>query len=131
VTINVKLTRTGSISSQAQVRHHTVCIDRPASTGGTDTGPMGGELFLVALGGCFMSNLLAVANERSFELQDLLVDISGDIVDGRFEHATVEVLASAGSEEELVSVVTEAESKCLVANTVRSCVALKFTAMRR
>src|SRR5215468_8871003 len=114
--INVKLTRTGSVSSKAQVRHHTVLIDRPTSSAGTDTGPMGGELFLVALGGCYMSNLLAVANERSFEMQDLLVEVSGDIVDGRFGHATVEVLASVGSEEELVSVVAEAESKCLVAN---------------
>jgi putative redox protein len=131
VTVNVQLTRTGSISSKAQVRHHTVLIDRPASTAGTDTGPMGGELFLVALGGCFMSNLLAVANERAFELQDLLVEVSGETVDGRFEQAAVEVLASVGSEEELTSVVAEAESKCLVANTVRSCVALTFTAVRR
>jgi organic hydroperoxide reductase OsmC/OhrA len=78
-----------------------------------------------------MSNLLAVANERAFELQDLLVDVSGDIVDGRFGNATVEVLASVGSEEGLKSVVAEAESKCLVANTVRSCVDLTFTAVPR
>jgi putative redox protein len=129
--VNVKLTRTGSMSSKAQVRQHAVLVDRPASAAGTDSGPMGGELFLVALGGCFMSNLLAVANERAFDLPDLLVDVSGDIVDGRFGQAAVEVLADVGSEEELKSVVAEAESKCLVANTVRSCVALTFTATRR
>ena len=48
-------------TSEGQVREHRVLVDRPAAKGGHDRGPMGGELLLVALGGCFMSNLIAAA----------------------------------------------------------------------
>jgi putative redox protein len=46
-------------TSEATMRQHKVLVDRSAAKGGTDLGPMGGELFLSAVGGCFMSNLLA------------------------------------------------------------------------
>lgn len=41
----------------ATARSHRVVIDRPAAKGGEDRGALGGECLLVALGGCFMSNL--------------------------------------------------------------------------
>ena len=37
------------------MRSHQVLVDRPVEKGGADEGPMGGELFLAAVGGCFMT----------------------------------------------------------------------------
>jgi putative redox protein len=70
-TLEVRVEQTGPASAVGIVRTHRVAIDRPLESGGTDTGPLGGEYLLVALGGCFMSNLLAAI--RSRELQDTRV----------------------------------------------------------
>ena len=50
-------------TSEGSVRRHTVRCDRPEAKGGSDGGAMGGELFLIGLGGCFMSNLLAAIHD--------------------------------------------------------------------
>ncbi len=42
-----------SATSEGSVRGHRVLIDRPEDKGGLDRGPMGGEMLLLALGGCF------------------------------------------------------------------------------
>ena len=44
-------------AAEGTARNHKAFIDRPEAKGGSDKGPMGGEFFLMGLGGCFMSNL--------------------------------------------------------------------------
>ena len=56
-------------------------IDRPAAKGGGDAGPMGGELFLAAVGGCFMSNLLAAIRGREADISDVRVEVVGILAD--------------------------------------------------
>lgn len=51
--VQVRIDQTGPATSTAQVRGHHVAVDRPLERGGDDQGPMGGELILVGLGGCF------------------------------------------------------------------------------
>ncbi|MEM8665738.1 MAG: OsmC family peroxiredoxin, partial [Pseudomonadota bacterium] len=51
-------------TTEANTRGHVTLIDRPEAKGGTDRGAMGGEHLLVALGGCFMSNLLEIVRTR-------------------------------------------------------------------
>jgi len=41
-------------ASQGRVRQHAVLCDRPVEKGGEDQGPMGGEMLLMGLGGCFI-----------------------------------------------------------------------------
>src|SRR5579863_9424222 len=62
--IKVQLLQVGDSTTEAAMRTHRVLIDRPGEKGGADAGPMGGELFLASLGGCFMSNLLAAIRAR-------------------------------------------------------------------
>ena len=62
--MKIALRQTAASTSEAAVRQHKILIDRPAAKGGDDRGPMGGELFLAAIGGCFMSNLLAAIKAR-------------------------------------------------------------------
>jgi hypothetical protein len=40
---------------------------------------MGGELLLLALGGCFMSNPIAAARARDLQIDDLSVDVQGTL----------------------------------------------------
>jgi organic hydroperoxide reductase OsmC/OhrA len=117
------------VSSKILIRDHVVPVDRPHSSGGTDTGPMGGELFVAALAGCFTSNLLAIAEERDETLVDPRVEVTGEIVQGRFTRAAVTVHAGVQNEKQFARLVEDAEERCLVANTIRSSVSLTFEAV--
>ena len=66
-----------SSTSESAIREHKVLVDRPSDKGGQDRGPMGGELLLAALGGCFMSNLIAAAGARSMTVEGLAVVVRG------------------------------------------------------
>lgn len=117
-------------TSEGRVREHRVLIDRPAAKGGHDRGPMGGELLLVALGGCFMSNLVAAAAARSVAAEGLEVTIRGTLATAppRFEAIDLEVRAAGLAPDVLDKLVTIAERGCIVHNTLGP--ALKLTVRR-
>jgi uncharacterized OsmC-like protein len=48
--MKTELRQISASTSEATIRQHQVFIDRPAAKGGGDAGPMGGELFLAAVG---------------------------------------------------------------------------------
>src|SRR5690348_4540856 len=75
--LQVQVKQIGGSASQATARDHTFSIDRPVEKGGENQGPMGGELLLAALGGCFMSNLLAAIKARSSEVSDIDISVEG------------------------------------------------------
>lgn len=73
-TVRVELSQLGPSTSEGVVRgKHRVLVDRPVEKGGEDRGAMGGELLLVALGGCFLSNLLAAIRAREAPIQEVRV----------------------------------------------------------
>lgn len=121
--IEVEITRREqSTTSEVHIRQHRVAVDRPLAKGGADQGPMGGELLLAALGGCFMSTLIAALTARELSVRDLAVRVSGT-VDGtppRFQSAKLEVRGSGLAQGELEKLVTVAERSCIVANTLRA-----------
>ena len=82
----------------AAARSHTVFVDRPLENGGSDRGPLGGEYLLIALGGCFLSTLLAAARTREADVSNVRVSVVGTIagVPERFESMAVRVPRSAG-----------------------------------
>ena len=97
-------------------------IDRPTDKGGADRGPMGGELLLLALGGCFMSNLLAAIRAREAAVSDVRVTVDAT-VDGtpeRMTSYTVRVAARYDDPSEMEQLVTIAERGCIVANTLKA-----------
>src|SRR5207244_339204 len=79
--IKIQLHQVAASTSEAVIRDHRVLIDRPAAKGGADSGPMGGELFLASVGGCFMSNLLAAIKARAAEVSDIRTEVSGTLAD--------------------------------------------------
>ncbi|NDJ62304.1 MAG: OsmC family protein [Chloroflexi bacterium] len=128
ITVNVK--QVNDATSEGTARDHKVLIDRPAAKNGYDAGAMGGELLLMALGGCFMSNLLAAIRARDeVNISAISVDVVGTKEDTPDHFSAVELQISAAYDDpaQMEKLVTIAERGCLVANTLRNAVSLSFT----
>jgi putative redox protein len=110
----------GTPTSAGGARDHQVLIDRPQDKGGLDRGPMGGELLLLALGGCFMSNLIAAATSRAVSVEGLAVTVRSSLASAppRFDAITLEVHGKAPDDAALDKLVTIAERACIVHNTL-------------
>ena len=121
--IRIQLHQTAPSTSEATIRQHSVLIDRPVEKGGSDLGPMGGELFLASLGGCFMSNLLAAMRAREVEISGIRTEVIGTLAgDSPARFTGVELCVSAESEvdrELFERLVTIAERGCIMVNTLR------------
>ncbi|MDJ0754090.1 MAG: OsmC family protein [Ardenticatenaceae bacterium] len=128
--VNVTVDQMGTIASRGGVRGHEVMIDRPESKGGSDRGAMGGELLLVSLAGCFMSNLLEAIRVRDAAIKDVHIDVSGTVngAPGRFTDIHMAVSAAHSDPAELAKLITIAERSCLVANTMKEAVNLTISA---
>jgi putative redox protein len=127
--VTVQLRQLSPYTTEAEVRGFTTLIDRPESKGGTNRGAMGGEHLLVALGGCFMSNLLEVIRNREAAITDVQLQVEGTL-DGtpkRFTEIVLHVTGKTDDQDALEKFVTMAERGCIVANTVKDSVALSFT----
>jgi putative redox protein len=119
--MKIQLRQISASTSEATIRQHQVFIDRPAAKGGSDAGPMGGELFLAAVGGCFMSNLLAAIRAREADISDVRVEVVGILADSpaRFTGVELRVAAERGNRELFEHLVAVADRGCIMMNTLR------------
>jgi len=114
-------------TSIASARSHSVVVDRPLDKGGGDLGFLGGELLLVAEGGCLMSNLAAAATARNITLKRAEATVRGIQADAppRFAEIIVEVaIAADAPDDEIEKLLVIAERACIVSNTLRGGTAL-------
>ena len=121
-TLAVQVEQVGPATARAVARSHAVMVDRPVAKGGEDRGPLGGEYLLVALGGCFMSNLLAAIRAREAAVSGVRIDVSGTI-DGTPDHFTAFTMAVSAthSDASLVrKLIAIAARACAVTNTLRA-----------
>ena len=119
--IKIAIRQTAPSTSEAAIRQHKLAIDRPAAKGGADQGPMGGELFLAAIGGCFMSNLLAAIKGREAEISDAHTDVIG-VLDGspaRFTAVELNVTAKYSDREQFEKLIDIADRGCIMMYTLR------------
>jgi putative redox protein len=128
-TISVDVEQVGPSTGSAAARTHTVFVDRPVEKGGSDRGPLGGEYLLIALGGCFLSTLLAAARTREADVSNVRVAVVGTIggVPERFESMAVRVSATYGDADLMRKLVALSERGCLVTNTLKNAVTLSIT----
>jgi putative redox protein len=127
MTVSVQLAQVGASTTEARVRHHRVLVDRPEAKGGADKGPMGGELFLAAVGGCFMSNFLAAIKARDAAVTGAQVEVVGTLTDGAPRYEAVELRVSADCRDRnlLEKLVEIADRGCIMTNTLRGSTQLK------
>lgn len=119
--LQVQIRQTGPSTSEVVTRGHRVTIDRPVAKGGADAGPMGGELFLAAVGGCFMSNLLAAIQARGLDIPGVATEVTAELVGTPDRFVSMELLVSAdtGALDTLVQLVEIADRGCIMMNTLR------------
>lgn len=119
--MKIQVRQVSASTSEATLRTHHVLIDRPVEKGGTDRGPMGGDLFLASVGGCFMSNLLAAIRARGEQISDARLEVIGTIAESpaRFSALELRVTAGGASTELLEKLVEIADRGCIMMNTLR------------
>lgn len=124
--IKARVTQVSDNTSLAAARQHSSLVDRPGTKGGTDRGPMGGELLLMGVGGCFMSNLLAAAAARNLPLSKTVVEVSAEL-DGspaRFTAVTLTVKGGSTDRDAMLELIKQAEQACISINTLKGQVAV-------
>jgi len=128
--ITVQIRQITSSASAANIREHTVEIDRPADRGGSGKGVMGGELFMASIGGCFMSTLLEAIRGREAEelVRNVIVEVYGMIEQSpaRFVAVDLRVSAKCTDRELLEKLVEIAGRGCIMVNTLRESLNLKI-----
>ena len=119
--IKIAIRQTSACTSEADIRQHKLSIDRPVAKGGDDQGPMGGELFLAAIGGCFMSNLLAAIRGRQADVSDVQTEVTGALAESpaRFTAVEINVTAKYSDREQFEKLVDIADRGCIMMNTLR------------
>ncbi len=130
--IQIAVEQRGRATSEAAIRTHRVLVDRPLDKNGEDRGPMGGELLLAALGGCFMSNLLAAIAAREAPVSNVRTAVVGALEGTPPRFVSIEAMVSADCEdlEALEKLVTIAERSCIVANTLKDALRLQVRVLR-
>ncbi len=125
-TISVNLNQVNEATTAAQIRNHAIDIDRPEAKGGRDKGAMGGELLLASLGGCFNSNLLAAIRARDLNIDDISIEVTGELAEAPARFSSIDMVVNSTYEDraEFEKLVLMSERACIVANTLKSAVDL-------
>lgn len=119
--MQIQIRQISPTSSQATIRGHKVAIDRPADKGGSDDGPMGGELFLASIGGCFMSNLLAAVRARNAEVSGIQTEVIATLAEAPMRFTRIELCVTGDYKDAEVfqHLVEIAERGCIMVNTLK------------
>ena len=119
--MQIQIRQISPATSEAAIRSHRISIDRPLEKGGTDNGPMGGELFLASVGGCFMSTLLAAIRARNAEVSGVQTEVIATLAEApaRFTKIELCVTADCKDPQELEHLVEIAERGCIMVNTLK------------
>ena len=120
VTTTISQIETSS-AGRTRIRDHELVTDRPVEKGGANQGPMGGELLVASLGGCFMSNLIAAFQGRNLQPEGLSVTVQGTL-DGtppRFQKMAMQVQGKDIDRAQMGKMILIAERGCIVANTLK------------
>ena len=122
--VQVNVRQISPSASEGTARDHKAVMDRPETKGGENRGAMGGEHLLMALGGCFMSNLLAAAQSREASVSNVNLNISGTLESAPPHFSAIEMNISADhtDKEQMEKLVTIAERGCIVANSLKGAV---------
>lgn len=126
IQVSATVKQIGKTTSEATARNHTCFIDRPEAKGGANRGPMGGELMLMGIGGCFMSTLLGAAIERGLDVSDVSVDVSATLETAlpRFTDIVLRVNGGNADPAVLRELIAKAEAGCIAINTAKGATAV-------
>jgi putative redox protein len=126
--MKIQVRQISTTASEAVMEPHRVLVDRPLEKNGTDLGPMGGQLFLASVGGCFMSNMLAAAKARGSDVSNIHTEVTGSVSgDAPTRFTSIDLFVTAdGDREPLEKIVEIATRGCIMVNTLRPMLDLKI-----
>lgn len=82
-TVKVESVLDAKFKMESTVHGHTVIVDQPANSGGTDMGPTPLEYLMVSLAGCIGTIARIIAMQKSMVLRGMKITVEGDInIDG-------------------------------------------------
>ena len=125
-TMSITMQQISPTTTKGIIRSHEILIDRTIAKEGTDLGPMGGEVLLAAVGGCFMSTLLAAVRGRDAAVSNIRTEVVAT-VDGtptRVTAVELQVTADYADRDLMEKLLIVAERGCLVANSIRGAIDL-------
>jgi putative redox protein len=126
--MKIQISQISACTSETILGPHRVLIDRPVEKGGTAQGPMGGELFLASVGGCFISNILAAIRARNENVANVRVQVTGTLTDSPpVRYSAIELFVDADTPDRaaLQHVVEIADRGCIMMNTLRGTLDLR------
>jgi len=101
---------------------HTLVVDRPKEVGGLGIGFSGGEMMLLAIGGCYLNDLYREAAKRNVPVKSVQVSVEGDWggdpVRAQNVSFSVRVEASA-TKEEILNLIRHTDDVAEIPNSLR------------
>lgn len=102
--------------------HRTLTVDRPEQAGGMGLGFNGGELLLLAIGGCYCNDLFREAAKLGIVITSVQVDVQadwgGDPV--RAQHVTYSTRIEAeASEAAILALIEQTDRVAEIPNSLR------------
>jgi putative redox protein len=108
----------------------TLTIDRAKEAGGLGLGFNGGELLLLAIGGCFSNDIYREASKRGLKVQSIEINVTadwaGDPVTAQNVRLSVAVEGEA-SEQEILDLIHYTDSIAEIPNSLRLGTEVKLT----
>lgn len=121
MTVHVRSAHEGTFSV-GWTGHHSLVIDRSPADGGQGMGFSGGQLLLLAIGGCYANDIFREADKREIEILGIRVvvecDWEGDPPCAQRVRFSTRVEANA-DEEEIMDLIQHVDEIAEVHNTLR------------
>ncbi|MCU1296914.1 MAG: oxidoreductase [Acidobacteriaceae bacterium] len=115
-------TLTGSSLAVGSSGPRTVTIDRSKESGGLGLGFNGGELLLLAIGGCYSNDLYREAAKQGIKIHDVQIQVQadwgGDPVRAQNVPFSAAVNADPG-EKEIIDLIRHTDSVAEIPNSLR------------
>ncbi len=115
-------TPTSPVSCKVEMRDHVMVQDKPAASGGRDTGPMASEHLLTALLSCQLSTFYKVAAKRNADVAaqsirgDLHFNEAGDI-----DHVSLHWHIKGDAKDAAIDTIVRLTDKVCTISRVLSC----------
>ena len=115
-------------STRVKARHHTFIQDKPATSGGTDKGPMSSEYWAASLAACHITTAHKIAEKRQQQIDSIRIRAATHI-DGDFiKRVDLDVhVVGALTQDELETVFRLTERICTISKATSVPIERKIT----
>lgn len=120
---------------EAEARGHKIVMDEPKDHGGTDQGMNPVEITLSSLAGCLSITAAFLAKKMKVEINDLSVEVEGDIddeamtspdVDSGFKEVRFNIIIDSDSDEKKIEkLYNSIEKFCPVSDSLKRSIEVK------